>query len=187
MTLLVCLIFLVPLFFLQGSCCCPGGDGDGEPPVEGDCCGVDCEAMPEFLSGEFSDVTSECNCLPTDIIFTRDCVSATQWQWAQDPGEGACQDGDGDIIDLTSLEANQLICGCTFSVCDEPAHVQQPIFSLNLKDSELNGTPWVLNEDTACCNPLFLEFTVTDLVACNVLLGGSDLVSIKITIMEYIP
>jgi hypothetical protein len=180
-------MILVPLFFLQGCCCPGGGDEEPPPPTEGDCCGVDCEAMPEFLSGEFSNVTSECDCAQTDIIFTRNCDSVTQWQWAQDPGEGTCQDVDGDIIDLTSLESNQLVCGCTFEVCEEPSHAQQPIFSLDLKDSGLNGTPWVLNEDTACCDPLFLEFTVTGLVACLVLLGGSDLVTMKITITEYIP
>lgn len=137
-----------------------------EPPeVPSLCCDKQCEEHPAAVTATIETDGTVCSCHDGLVLANTGrgspCDLSADVRWALDvpefPGfiekcENECPESGTGFAVFKFTDA-VLICGSSANLCAGSGSGAAPSFSLRV-----NAVDGVLNEDTACCDPLFLEF-----------------------------
>lgn len=146
---------------------------DPPPPPDPLCCGVVCSEWPTTLTLTAEVLTGVCaGCTDTVTLTKQGCESNTEYTTA--PDEVFCS-----VIGEYSYSTGFLYLSCN-SPTDECGNLDPEGIIFSLEDDF--GTIYTLDQETACCNPLYLEFTGAPTDRCLPDPAGDGSSTIKIII-----
>lgn len=148
---------------------------DPPPPPPGPpCCGIDCVDWADTLTAVVEFTADDCGTCSTDVPLIKDgCDGASVVHVAE--ADGTCNGVDGAF----NVGRLNLACATADDECGTEANPKPGLYGLS---SDTLGE-FTLNGDTACCDPLFLEFTLEGVEICNPFGMGSPLGNVTVTIM----
>lgn len=174
--------FMIRACDAQENCKVPC-DPDGESSNRY-CCGVLCENQSPTLTATVELLSGSCVC-PANTTFTIEhqytCLSDTRWLL---PASGLGFFCGGAGLDSIEIKKIELLCGTGTKECAAPdgsgSDSGGPTFSLAFStENDL----FTLDATTACCDPLFLEFTGSAEI-CLDAMSVLQRIDIKVTITE---
>lgn len=139
------------------------------------CCGIPCVDMPATLTATVEFYDTDCGTCTDVVVMTKQSCDAGVATY--NAIEAICEGADG----FNSIGFLELICASGGAVCgttEDPA----PEGSWVFYDSVNTIGSYALNLETACCDPLFLEFIADPATFCIPFGMGSNSGKIRVTI-----